>query len=1273
MDKRSKFITQRLQILASSRREKTTSKQQARPIIKAFCLVLTAALLIGMALIVIRPFVSRADTIPVTCDVTELINAINTANGNGQPDTINLALGCTYTLAAANHTHPTLGATGVPIITSQITINGNGATIERSSGDDFRIFHVASGGDLTLNNVSITNGDPGSERGGGVYNEGTLDISNSAVYSNTATYGGGVYSEGAVDIRDSTVYSNTATTGGGGICNISTQGIQINNSTIFTNTARYGGGVYNQGETAKVNVSNSTISDNDANIYGGGIYNPLGTVNIANSTLSDNGADLGGGIYNNGSTNMSNVTLSGNTAADGGGIYNNGGPVKMQNSIITNSTSGGDCAGDGMFWSSGNNNLIDDHAPSDACSGISAAAVTFFNTTLGANGGPTLTHALQLGSNAINHPVANCAIISTSTAPPPNDAGATIITDQRGRTRPEGGGCDIGAFEYGSETTPTPTETSTTTSTPTVTDTPTATATHTPTPTPTNTPTPTDTPTVTNTPTTTDTPTITPTPTETPTNTPTPTPTPTNTPITVPCDVDELIDAITDANSTEGADTLNLATDCAYTLTILDNNTYGPNGLPSITSQITINGNGATIERGSGVFRIFHVASGGNLTLTNITIAAGNSGGNYGGGILNGGGTLNISHSTLSGNTGSYGGGILNGGTLNISNSTFSDNTASADGGGIYSGGTLNISHSTFSDNTASTDGGGIYKSGGTINIKNTILAGNTHNNCSGGMTSHGYNLESGTDCGLTGAGDLQDATADLGPLQDNGGPTWTHALGDLSDALDGILNGQSGCGTTYTTDQRGAGRPYPAEGSCDIGAFERGFTPPDTPTPTATATHTPTATPTNTPTITPTPTETPTGLATSTPTPTSAATATPTSTPTATATHTPTATATPTSTPTPTATATSTSTPMPTATPINAPIFITCDVTELVNAITDANGNPAPDTIHLAADCTYALTTTNNTTDGPNGLPSVASQISINGHGATVERGSEGGTPEFRIFHVASGANLTLINLTIANGNAGSNHGGGIYSEGVLDISHSTLSGNTAYYGGGIMNSGGTVDISNSTLSGNTGSYGGGICNGGTLNISHSTFSDNTASEGGGIYGGTVNIKNTILAGNTPDNCDSAKTSQGYNLESGTECGFTGTGDLQGAAANLGSLQGNGGPTWTHALGDNSDATDAGSCTDIADNPVTTDQRGYNRPCPAEGVCDIGASEGSALFGDLDCDCDVDIADAMLVASRWRCQSGDDCYDDRYDLDEDGDIDVVDIMLATAHWGDTC
>ena len=252
--------------------------------------------------------------------------------------------------------------------------------------------------------------------------------------------------------------------------------------------------------------------------------------------------------------------------------------------------------------------------------------------------------------------------------------------------------------------------------------------------------------------------------------------------------------------------------------------------------------------------------------------------------------------------------------------------------------------------------------------------------------------------------------------------------------------------------------------------------------------------------------------FATDTPTPTLTLTptSTPTPTPTPTFTPTPRPTFTPTITPTPTDTPTSTSTPTPT--PTNTPIIVTCDVTDLINAINTANDSGGADTINLATGCTYTLTDGPFSANGDNGLPSITSQITINGHGATIERSSEGGTPQFRIFHVASGGDLTLTNITIANGD-GSDAGGGIYNRGALNISHSTLSGNTASSGGGIMNNSGTVDISNSTLSGNAGDFGGGVCNSGTLNVSHSTFSGNTASSGGGIYGGTVNIKNTIIA----------------------------------------------------------------------------------------------------------------------------------------------------------------
>ena len=87
-------------------------------------------------------------------------------------------------------------------------------------------------------------------------------------------------------------------------------------------------------------------------------------------------------------------------------------------------------------------------------------------------------------------------------------------------------------------------------------------------------------------------------------------------------------------------------------------------------------------------------------------------------------------------------------------------------------------------------------------------------------------------------------------------------------------------------------------------------------------------------------------------------------------------------------------------------------DVTALINAIVTANGNGQADTINLAAAGSYTLTAVDNDSDGPDGLPSITSEIIINGNGATIERSSTGGTPDFRIFHVESDGNLTL-NLT--------------------------------------------------------------------------------------------------------------------------------------------------------------------------------------------------------------------------------------------------------------------
>ena len=153
---------------------------------------------------------------------------------------------------------------------------------------------------------------------------------------------------------------------------------------------------------------------------------------------------------------------------------------------------------------------------------------------------------------------------------------------------------------------------------------------------------------------------------------------------------------------------------------------------------------------------------------------------------------------------------------------------------------------------------------------------------------------------------------------------------------------------------------------------------------------------------------------------------------------------------------------------------------------------------------------------------------LTISGPGAnllTVQRSAASGTPNFRIFNIASG-NVTISGLTIANGNISESRGGGILNSGTVTITNSTISGNSnsggGGNGGGILNSnGGTVTITNSTISGNSASDGGGISNdnGGTVTITNSTISGNSSNRrGGGIFngGGTVNITNSTISGNS-------------------------------------------------------------------------------------------------------------------------------------------------------------
>jgi VCBS repeat protein len=325
-----------------------------------------------------------------------------------------------------------------------------------------------------------------------------------------------------------------------------------------------------------------------------------------------------------------------------------------------------------------------------------------------------------------------------------------------------------------------------------------------------------------------------------------------------------LIEAIINANNDapifpdcaagSGADTIVLPANANLVLSAVNNTDFGPTGLPVITSRITIEGNGATIARqgNAPAFGLMAVGFSAELTLRRVTLTGGSSSGNSGG--ISNSGTLKIDNSTISGNTADFaGGGLNNQGSLTIENSTISGN-ASNRGGGIYNfyTGNLTISNSTISGNV----GGGLFNShgvygyceffgpcAGTLTLNNSLIAGNQSaevENTTSSINVNNFNLfGSNSNAGVSG---FTPGPTDivpsvplaqiLGPLQNNGGPTQTHALVAGSPAIDagnpnGCLDSQ---GVLLSRDQRRFRRNVDGNNDgtarCDIGAVEFGATP---------------------------------------------------------------------------------------------------------------------------------------------------------------------------------------------------------------------------------------------------------------------------------------------------------------------------------------------------------------------------------------------------------------------------------------------------------------
>ena len=292
-----------------------------------------------------------------------------------------------------------------------------------------------------LTDVTFENNTAGTD-GGGMYN-GDLsvpELTNVTFKNNTADDdGGGIANEEAGDpILNNVIFdSNHADDDGGGMYSYNVSNPTLTNVTFKNNSAGdSGGGMYNITSSDPV-LNNVTFSNNTAVDSGGAVRNYTDSYpSFTNVTITGNQALYGGGIANGDYSyaTLNNVTISGNTAAgEGGGIINS----ENGYSVVSNSIVSGNTAPTGAnYYDDGTNgtSTVADSVIEGGYTGTNIITTDPLLDNLADNGGFTQTMALKDGSPAID-------------AGGVNQACAAV--DQRGVTRPQGAGCDIGAYEGG--------------------------------------------------------------------------------------------------------------------------------------------------------------------------------------------------------------------------------------------------------------------------------------------------------------------------------------------------------------------------------------------------------------------------------------------------------------------------------------------------------------------------------------------------------------------------------------------------------------------------------------------------------------------------------------------------------------------------------------------------------------------------------------------------------------------------------------------------------
>ncbi|HET8942500.1 MAG TPA: choice-of-anchor Q domain-containing protein [Rudaea sp.] len=386
-------------------------------------------------------------------------------------------------LGADDETNGDLNLTAPTSGNPVITISGSGATtaIIDANGLD-RIFNVDATRTAHVSGVTLRNGlvvagsggaianagvlvldhcvisrntgmssDSYTSKGGGIYNSGTLQLTNVTLDHNEGDFGGAIYNSGDLSIDLSSLSNNLGHRNGGGITSDGGP-LHVDRSTFTGNSSLYGGAIGGAGY-----INRSTLTGNSA-FYGGAIDVAAATY-IVNSTLAGNTADRGGAIYAGADVSIFNSTVVYNQVGAGGqgaGIYNAAGTAAVHNTILAGNVITGnvlpedngyeDCWG--ALNAYGNNRFSDTTGaffsncqPTQVGTGMASNITSY--SELGAlqnNGGPTPTYALVSPSDMIDgtDPAVACV----------DGYGNPLLTDQRGDPRVFGVRCDIGAFEY---------------------------------------------------------------------------------------------------------------------------------------------------------------------------------------------------------------------------------------------------------------------------------------------------------------------------------------------------------------------------------------------------------------------------------------------------------------------------------------------------------------------------------------------------------------------------------------------------------------------------------------------------------------------------------------------------------------------------------------------------------------------------------------------------------------------------------------------------------